>query len=160
MGFDENKNENNNAYTQTNETYDINLTETNSDNKNDGNNPFGNNNRTSFNVIMPRSIALCIILTIVTCGLYSLYWIAVLNDEINQIAGDHNETSGALVVILSIVTCGIYELFWLYKMGNKIDDINGTPNGNTGILYLILGFLISIVAFALMQDFINKRVTL
>ena len=108
--------------------------------------------------ITPRSITLCIILSIVTCGIYGIYWMLKLNDEINLLCGDTNATSGALVVIFSLITCGIYGFYWMYKMGEKCDFIKGVQ-GSSGILYLLLGiFGLSIVDFCLIQDTINKSV--
>ncbi len=114
-------------------------------------------------MIEKRNIALFIILSIVTCGIFYWYWIAVLNNDINQLASNE-DTSGGMVVLLSIVTCGIYFLFWQYKMGERIDTIK-TRNGvnssysGSGILYLLLGlFGFSIVSVSLMQYEVNKQV--
>ncbi len=107
-----------------------------------------------------RSIALCIIFTIISCGIYGIYWIAVLNDEINQLAGEQEYTSGVLVVVFGIITCGIYLLVWNYKMGEQVDQLNsylGENSSSTSILYLILAFVgLQIINSALMQDTINK----
>ena len=110
-------------------------------------------------MIQKRSIAVCIILTIVTCGIYGLYWIVKLNDELKAISGDQAAPSGGTVVLLSIVTCGIYEIYWCYKQGERVDRINqqrGIPSTSNAVLYLILGLVFAIAAYALMQDSINK----
>lgn len=105
-----------------------------------------------------RSIPLSIILTIVTCGIYGLYWIVKLNDEINQLAGEPNATSSGMVILLSIITCGIYEFYWLYKMGERGDKIKGV-NSSSGILYIVIAVLgLGIIDFCLIQDTINKQV--
>lgn len=101
---------------------------------------------------------MAVILTIVTCGIYGIYWQIKLNDEINWLANDPTATSGGMVVVLSIVTCGIYGMYWAYKMGEKCDMIKGI-NGSSAVLYLILSLLgFSIVSYCLMQDTINKAV--
>ena len=64
-----------------------------------------------------RNIAVSIILTIVTCGIYGLVWMAMLNDELSAVSGRPNATSGGMVVLFSIITCGIYGIYWAYKMG-------------------------------------------
>lgn len=109
--------------------------------------------------IAQRDIALAIILSFVTCGLYPIYWMIKLNDEINILAGEADTApSGGMVFLLSLVTCGIYTFVWLYKMGEKCDKIKGAP-GNSNILYLILAFLgLGLVSYCLMQDTINKMV--
>ncbi len=110
-----------------------------------------------------RNIALCIVLAIVTCGIYSLYWMYVLNEEINSLSGHENDTNGGLVILFSIISCGIYGIYWCYKMGEKVDEIKtrttGNASSNSGILFLLLAiFGLAIVNFAIMQDCINKTV--
>ena len=104
-----------------------------------------------------RSIAIAIILTIVTCGIYGLYWMVQLNNDINTLAEEDNATSGGKVILLSIITCGIYSIYWNFKMGERVDRIKGS-DGSSHILYLILCIIgLGIVNFALMQDTINKN---
>ena len=110
-------------------------------------------------MIQQRSIAVCIILTIVTCGIYGVYWFICLTNDANT-ASNTFGTSGGMAVLLTIVTCGIYGLYWAYKQGEKIDAAKanrGVPSSNSGILYLILSiFSLGIVAWALMQNELNK----
>ena len=108
--------------------------------------------------ITPRNIALAIILSFVTCGIYAIYWFIVLTNETNQLA-EPDGTSGGLACILTIITCGIYGWFWAYKMGTKVDTIKGTPGGSTNILFILLQiFGLGIINYAIAQDAINKAV--
>ena len=43
-----------------------------------------------------RNIVVCILLSLVTCGIYGIYWMIVLNDETNALSGRQG-TSGGLV---------------------------------------------------------------
>ncbi|MDD4372035.1 MAG: DUF4234 domain-containing protein [Anaerostipes sp.] len=107
--------------------------------------------------IMPRNIALCIIFSVITCGIYGIYWVIKLNDEVNQIAGEREATSGGMVFLFSVITCGIYFIYWNYKMGERCDKIKGAVGGSSNILYLVLCiFGFSIISECLMQDIINK----
>lgn len=112
--------------------------------------------------IQKRNIAIAIIFSIVTCGIYSYYWIAKMNDEVNSFAGRTNATSGGMVVLFSILTCGIYSYYWLYKMGEAVDQVRaqyGRPNNSSSIVYLLLGiFGLGIVSLALMQNELNQMV--
>lgn len=111
--------------------------------------------------IESRNIVMYVLLSIVTCGIFALYWMACLNDDVNTALGE-NDTSGGMVVLLSIVTCGIYGLFWVYTMGGKIGRIHrmmGNPYGdsNPGVLYLVLSlFTTMIVPLAIAQNELNK----
>ena len=107
-----------------------------------------------------RNIAIYILLTIITCGIFGIYWFIVLHEDINNAAQEPVSPSGGVAVILTIVTCGIYGLYWAYKMGEKLDKactMRGIPTGSRSIVYLVLSiFGLSIVAYALMQDTLNK----
>ena len=109
-----------------------------------------------------RNIALCIVLSIVTCGIYGIYWMIVLENETNVASGHAQDgTSGGIVFLLTLVTCGIYGIYWAYKQGEKINEAKAMRNmpsdSNAGVLYLILEiFGLGIIAYALMQNELNK----
>lgn len=114
-------------------------------------------------MIQRRSIAMCIILSLVTCGIYGIYWFVVLTDDANTLLPDNkglNNTSGGVAFLLSLVTCGIYGLYWAYKQGEKIDEAKaarGIMSSNSGIIYLLLTiFGFGIIAEALMQNELNS----
>ena len=107
-------------------------------------------------MIQRRSIAMCIILSLVTCGIYGIYWFVVLTDDANTLLPDNkglNNTSGGVAFLLSLVTCGIYGLYWAYKQGEKIDEAK-TARGIIYLLLTIFGF--GIIAEALMQNELNS----
>lgn len=111
--------------------------------------------------IKQKSIVTCIILSIITCGIYGIIWFINIVDDLNTASGDVNGQSGVVVFILSLVTCNIYGLFWAYKAGEKVSIIrqrNGlSSDSNNGILYLILNlFGLSIVTYALVQTELNN----
>ncbi len=118
------------------------------------------NNNIVINGGKNRNIAVCIILSFVTCGIYCIYWLYVLNEEINTIHGTPDDTSGGAVIAFYLLTCGFYGWYWYYKMGNKIDDIKiktGAQPSTSAIMFLILGICgLGIVNYAIMQDTINK----
>ena len=109
--------------------------------------------------ITGRNIAVAIILSLVTCGIYGIYWFIVVTDETNQLSGRPNDTSGIVSFLLTLVTCGIYGWYWAYKLGEKTDAIKNDPNGSSAVIFIILQiFGLQIVNFALAQDAINKAV--
>lgn len=113
-------------------------------------------------MIKERSIALCIILSIITCGIYGLYWYACLTNDSNTASGTFG-TSGGMTIVLTIITCNIYGIYWAYKQGEKIDAAQknrNMPSNNSGLVYLLLTiFGLSIIAWALMQNELNKMAT-
>lgn len=109
--------------------------------------------------VQQRSIVTCIVLTIVTCGLYLYYWLYCLNEDMNATTNEQG-TPGATVVLLTLVTCGIYLLYWMYVQGERIDRLKtqrGIPSSNTGIIYLVLSFVgAGFVSFMLLQHELNN----
>lgn len=118
----------------------------------------GNTTKGSTDGIKKRSIVTAIILSLVTCGIYSIYWFVALTNEMNKASGRENDTNGGIAFLLSLVTCGIYSYFWAYQMGEK-RDIVANENGSSNILYLVLSlFGLGIVVYGLLQDTLNKAV--
>lgn len=108
--------------------------------------------------VKARGIVGAIILTIITCGLYSIYWMIKMNDEMLELAREKGQ-SGVVVFLFSLLTCGIYSYFWYYKMGTCVDKIKGSSNGMNGVVYIILAlFGLSIVNMVLIQSAINDKV--
>lgn len=109
--------------------------------------------------IVKRNVALAIVLTIVTCGIYGIYWYICLADDVNRAMETPEGTSGGMVFLFTLITCGIYGLYWAYKTGEKLDDLRvkrGLSAGNKAILYLILNFIgLSVVTYALIQSDLN-----
>lgn len=109
--------------------------------------------------IQRKSIGLCIVLSIVTCGIYSLYWLYSMAEDLNMVTARPDGPSGGLVLLLTIVTCGIYGLYWLYRAGDDLDRQRaeqGQLPGHLGILYLLLSLLgFTIVSYALLQSELN-----
>lgn len=106
-----------------------------------------------------RNIGLCIFFSIITCGIYGLYWMVSLTDESNECTGKGG-TTGGMALLFSIITCGIYQIYWAYKMGDKLDQARAErniPTGSQAVLYLVLSiFGLSLVAWALIQSEMNR----
>ena len=111
--------------------------------------------------IVPRNVAVAIVLSLVTCGIYSIYWFIVMTNEANQLSGRTEDTSGGIAFLLTLVTCGIYGWYWSYKMGEKTDIIKGIPSGgSSSVLFLVLQiFGLGIVNYAIAQDAINSAIS-
>jgi Na+/H+ antiporter NhaC len=98
-----------------------------------------------------RSVGIAILLSIITCGIYGIYWLIMLNDETNYVSGHQQDgTSG-----------GVYGYYWCYKQGEKLNEAKMQRgimiDTSASVIYLVLSiFGLSIVAYALMQSELNK----
>jgi len=110
-------------------------------------------------MINERSIPLNIVLSILTCGLYGLYWFVCMANDIKTLRGE-SEPSGIRDVILSIITLGIFLWYCMYQYPKYVAEIQekkGLPVSDISIITLILAiFGLSIVSYALIQNELNK----
>lgn len=112
-----------------------------------------------------RGLASYIILSIITCGIYSYYFIYKMAHDVNIACdGDGENTSGLVAfILLSFITCGIYAWFWYYNLGNRL-AANGPryglsiqENGTTVLLWQIFGaFICGIGPFVAMHILIKN----
>ncbi|PWW08623.1 uncharacterized protein DUF4234 [Paenibacillus cellulosilyticus] len=109
--------------------------------------------------VTQRSIALSIILSLVTCGIYAIYWFIVLTNDVGKLSGDNNFTGGKHF-LLTLVTCGIWSYVWAYQVGKHVEEAQrqrGMHSSDNSILYLVLTFFgLGIVAYAIAQSDVNK----
>ncbi len=107
-----------------------------------------------------RNIAVSIILTIITCGIYGIYWFIVLTDDAKQLSNDNETPGGGVAFLLTLITCGIYGIYWAYKMGKTIEKAKSNHAmraEDNSILYLVLQLLgFGIINYALMQNDLNE----
>lgn len=112
-----------------------------------------------------RSLVMYILLSIVTCGIYSYYFLYSIAQDANVVCADGGKkTSGlAAFILLSIVTCGIYAWIWYYNLGNRLSEnapkygLNFSENGTTVLMWMIFGsFLCGIGPFIAMNILITN----
>lgn len=106
-------------------------------------------------MIKQRSFLTYVLLSICTCGIYSIIFWYMYTEDINEICnGDgHQSPNYLLVILLSIVTCGIYSYIWYYSQGNRLQSaankcgIEMQENGTTVLLWMLLGALLCGIGF-------------
>ncbi len=100
--------------------------------------------------IKKRNVALAIIFTIITFGIYGIYWFVCLTNDSNKISPDKATASGGLAILFTIISFGIYGIYWNYKLGDKLTG--------SGVLYLILSLIgFGWLNYILAQSEINKH---
>lgn len=107
-----------------------------------------------------RSILAGILLSIITCGIYSLYWQFKQMETLNVWLG-RSDYSFWLWFLFSILTCGIFGIYYEYKMAcgiNEVQNNNGILHDhNLPIICVVLAiFGVGIASLAIQQYQINK----
>ncbi len=112
-----------------------------------------------------RDIVTYVLLSIVTCGIYSYWTVYTMAQDANVLcAGDNEETPGLLVfILLNLVTCGIYSYYWLYKLANRLQasgpryGLNIYQGGSDVLLWLILGIFTCGICFYVAMHLVFKN---
>ncbi|GAB4468858.1 MAG: hypothetical protein OHK0029_41360 [Armatimonadaceae bacterium] len=106
-----------------------------------------------------REPAMVLILTLVTCGIYYLFFVYNTSRETKEFLNEQGLEPG-MEVLLSIVTCGIYTVYWDYMIAQRIVKMQrmvGLREVDNGVLYLVLNFLgLGIVPSMIQQQHLNE----
>lgn len=109
-------------------------------------------------MIKKKNVVVCILLSLVTCGIYGIMWFISLTDDVAR-ANNDPSFSGVKAFLFSLLTCGIYTIFWNYKIGKEMFEANqkfGVNANDNSVLYLILSlFGLGIVTYCIVQSELN-----
>lgn len=106
-----------------------------------------------------NDIIVCILLSVLTCGIYGIIWFIRLTDDCSKASGD-NSMNGLTSFLLTILTCGIYSWYWNYQMGKRIataQEKRNLPVTDNSAIFLILSLIkFDIISYILIQLELNK----
>ncbi|MCR5833273.1 MAG: DUF4234 domain-containing protein [Selenomonadaceae bacterium] len=107
-----------------------------------------------------RNVGLSIVLSLVTCGIYAIYWMYTITNDVHEVTGRQTTASGGMVILYGLITCGIYFFYWMYKMGESLAEAKEKRgmhvDNNACFLYMVLTlFMLALVSYALIQSSIN-----
>ncbi|MBK8980397.1 MAG: DUF4234 domain-containing protein [Planctomycetes bacterium] len=105
-------------------------------------------------------IGVGIILSLVTCGIYALWWQYKQMQVLNAWLGSER-FSFVTWILLSILTCGIFAVYYEYKMATAINDIQHEQGmrvqSDLPLLCVLLAvFGLGIASIAVQQSAINR----
>ena len=104
--------------------------------------------------IKQRNIVTCILLSLVTCGIYGIYWTVMLAKEAVSVKDPADSAILEIVLMLFLPFLGIFLTEKKFAEGCAARGIAHTDNS---ILYLILGvFGLGIVGMCMLQNDLNK----
>lgn len=107
-------------------------------------------------------IAAGIIFSVITCGLYNIYWNYRQMEAMNALLG-RREYEFWKWALLTVVSCGLYHIYYEYRMGSDLQTWltqNGRAvNPNLAVVGLILSiFGLTVIADAVYQNELNKLI--
>jgi Domain of unknown function (DUF4234) len=106
-----------------------------------------------------RSIAMCVVLSLVTCGIYGMYWQYKQFQTVNAWLG-REEHNFLMYLVLSIITCGIYSIYYEYRFAQTVQEVQRSRgmavNENLPLIAVLMAFLgFYIITWAIEQQEIN-----
>lgn len=107
-------------------------------------------------MIRQKDILVVLLLTILTCGLYSLFWIYDTGLQLKQRL--NTPDSPGLDLLLCLI-CFPYVYFWYYKTSKQVaaaEAAAGLPVSDNAVLNLLLVFFgLGIVSILIIQGQLN-----
>ena len=97
-------------------------------------------------MVKHRNIFLVYLFSIITFGIYALYWMVSTKNEIN--------TLGAKIPTAWLLIVPIANLYWIYKYCEGF--ANNVKKDNNTILWFVLYILVGIIMPAIVQSELNK----
>lgn len=103
--------------------------------------------------IKERNIVVCIILSLVTCGIYGIYWVIMLARESVSMKDPSDNALLEIVLMLFLPFLGSYMCEKKLAEGCAA---RGIPHKDNSVLYLVLGLVgLGIVNDCMMQNDLN-----
>ncbi len=107
--------------------------------------------------IKQRNIVTCILLSLITCGIYGIYWIIVLTKDAVSVKDESDNALLEIILMLFLPFLGIYLTEKKFAEGCAAKGVDHKDNS---ILYLILGLIgLGIVGLCMLQNDVNKFAT-
>ena len=107
--------------------------------------------------IKNRNVVTAIILTIVTCGIYGIYWAIMLAREAVSVKDASDDGILEIVLMLFLPFLGFFLAEKKFAEGCQA---RGIAHKDNSVIYLILGLVgLGIVNFCMLQSDLNKIAT-
>ena len=108
-------------------------------------------------------VALGILFSVLSCGLYNIYWNYRQMEAMNALLG-RREYDFVKWLLLTAVTCGLYHIYYEYRMGRDLQSWlslrGGAASPNLAAVGLALSvFGLTVIADAVYQHEFNKLIS-
>lgn len=104
-----------------------------------------------------KSVATCVILSIVTCGIYTWFWMYSMIKKLKMLSGETDDMIGEYLLLMLVP---YYNIYWVYTRSKKLTEAAaryGIQVTDNSVLYMILNiFGLQIVSYAMMQNDLNN----
>lgn len=93
-----------------------------------------------------RSVAMVIVLSIITFGIYAIVWLVKTKNEMNSQGA--NIPTGWLLIV------PIVSIWWMWKYSGGVEHV--TRGKTSQVIAFVLMFVLGVIGMAIIQDAFNK----
>jgi hypothetical protein len=119
----------------------------------------GYNTAGLFSIGEKRDPMMVVLFTLLTCGIYGIFWWYNTINEVKNALGREDINPG-MEILLVFVTCGIYGFYLYYKYPQlmlEMQDRAGRPRNDITMMSLLLAiFGLAIISIPIMQSELNN----
>ena len=112
-----------------------------------------------FSIGEKRDPMMVVLYTLLTCGIYGIFWWYQTITEIKNALG-REDINPTMEIVLAIVTCGLYGIYLYYKYPQimlEMQDRAGRPRNDITMMSLLLAiFGLAIISIPIMQSELNN----
>jgi hypothetical protein len=101
-------------------------------------------------------VAAGIIFSVISCGLYNIYWNYRQMKALNILLG-REEFHFERWILLSVITCGLYHIYYEYRMGVELQNWLTQNNREVGDNLALIGLLLSVFGLTVIADAVYQR---
>ncbi|BCA85625.1 hypothetical protein EsVE80_11480 [Enterococcus saigonensis] len=114
-------------------------------------------------ILHRRSVIAVILFTLITGGIYGVYWIYITTRDLNEFTGDYRIKPG-WTLLFGLLTCGLYMFYWWYKINDLIMAAQIKAQrpfrSDNKLLFVVLRiFGLAIINMAIVQSDLNDIYT-
>ncbi len=100
------------------------------------------------NRVEKLSLISMLLLSIITLGIYGMYWITKLADIVHTLVGRRTTASGGKLIFYTLITFGIYGIVFYYNISNSLNEAKDQRNmqgdrisAGTCVFFMLVPFL-------------------
>jgi len=106
-----------------------------------------------------RSVIAVILFTLLTGGIYGIYFIYTTTNDLNELTDDYRLRPG-WTLLFGLITCGLYMFYWWYRINDLVMAAQAQAlrpyRSDNRLLFIVLRiFGLSVINMAILQADLN-----
>ena len=103
-----------------------------------------------------RNLGIMVVLTIITFGIYYLYWYCSVQNQLRMKTGRGFGGLGHLLMLFIPFVNFVYMIYWMCVVSPRIAEAGGANRGALPVLCILIPFVGSLIFMLWMQNDVNN----